>query len=195
MNLADVFTFLFVILGFVIVFVCYWLMAAGLFPEFVARSSARLERSPLKMLGLGAVTLVPLIVLGFALSAKAGNGVLKITALSLVMLPLLAALFGSAGWAQRVGAGLKSTRDESEPWRRVLRGGIVVGIAFVLPFIGTFVMIPFVFLSGFGAFLAACRQEKLPQVSFAAAPVAASSAFAPSASLAPASEPVLTQVG
>ena len=44
MNLADVFTFLFVILGFVIVFVSYWLMAAGLFPEFVERSAAHFGR-------------------------------------------------------------------------------------------------------------------------------------------------------
>jgi hypothetical protein len=193
MNLADVFTYLFVILGFVIVFVCYWLMAAGVFPEFVERTAGRLERGPLKMLGLGAVTFIPLLVVGFAVSAKAGNAVFKVAALSLVILPMLGALFGSAGWALRVGAGLKSTRDESEPWRRVLRGGIVVGIAFVLPFIGTFVVLPFVFLSGFGAFLACCRREAsaLP----AAAPATphapmANPTFAPTA--APSREPALS---
>src|SRR5215213_8409472 len=112
MNLADVFTFLFVILGFVIVFVSYWLMAAGLFPEFVERSAERLARGPVKMGLLGAVTLIPLVVLGFAISGKAGNGPVKLLALSLALLPLLAALFGSAGLALRIGSGLKSGRDE-----------------------------------------------------------------------------------
>ena len=54
MNLADVFTFLFVILGFVIVFVSYWLMAAGLFPEFVERSAAQFGRMPVRLPLLGA---------------------------------------------------------------------------------------------------------------------------------------------
>jgi hypothetical protein len=53
----------------------------------------------------------------------------------------------------RIGQGLKSTRDAHEPWRRVLRGGIVLALTFVLPFVGTFVVMPLAFVSGFGAFL------------------------------------------
>jgi hypothetical protein len=179
MNLADVFTFLFVILGFVIVFVCYWLMAAGLRPEFVQRCAEKLERSPFAMLVLGAVTLIPLMIVGFAVSGRAGQAAVKVAALSLVVLPLLVALFGSAGWALRVGAGLKSDRDEREPWRRVLRGGIVVGITFVLPFIGTFAVMPFVFLSGFGAFLLCAIQGQRAKVTAPAAIPAASAPLSP----------------
>jgi hypothetical protein len=157
MNLADVFTFLFVILGFVIVFVCYWLMAAGVAPEFVGRAADQLRRGAFRSTALGLVTMIPLIVIGALISQKASNGVLKIIGITIVLLPLLFALFGSAGWALRVGTGLKSRRDEREPWRRVLRGGIVLGITFVLPFIGTFVLMPLVFLSGFGAFILALR--------------------------------------
>jgi uncharacterized membrane protein len=202
MNLADTFSFLFVILGFVIVFVCYWLMAAGLKPEFVQRCAQKLEKSPLSMLVLGAVTLIPLMTIGFAASGKAGSAVLKVAALSLVLLPLLAALFGSAGWALRVGAGLKSDRDEREPWRRVMRGGIVVGITFVLPFIGTFAVLPFVFLSGFGAFLLCAFQRQRAAVTTPAAAPAAPAPMAPLPSpvampapaVAATAQPVLTSV-
>ncbi len=187
MNLADVFTFLFVILGFVIVYVAYWLMSAGLFPGFTERAAERIARGPLKMLALGAVTLIPVIVMGFALSSKAKGGGVKIAALSLVVLPLLAALFGSAGLALRIGSGLKSGRDEQEPWRRVLRGGIVLALTFVLPFIGTFVVMPYAFLAGFGAFLACCWNRQ-PAVASAPAPTyAAPPAAAPDPALSSAS--------
>lgn len=166
MNLADVFTFLFTILGFIIVFVCYWLMAAGVAPEFVGRAAERLRLRPIVSIALGLVTMLPLIIIGVIVSQKATNGPLKVVGLTIILLPLLIALFGSAGWALRIGAGLKSRRDEREPWRRVLRGGIVLAITFVLPFIGTFVVMPLVFVSGCGAFILALWRSH-PTVAYA----------------------------
>ena len=61
------------------------------------------------------------------LSKGAPNGALKLGALGIMLVALLAALFGSAGLALRIGEGLQSARDESDPWRRVLRGSIVLG--------------------------------------------------------------------
>ena len=160
MNLADVFTFLFVILGFVIAFVSYWLLAAGLFPQMVERSSERLGKRPLLSLVLGVITLGPLLAIGGGLSSKGPNGVLKLAGAAIALLPMLAALFGSAGLALRVGAGLRSGRDEADPWRRVLRGGVVLGLSFVLPFVGWFVVLPYTFLAGFGAFLLSLRSPR-----------------------------------
>jgi hypothetical protein len=165
MNLADVFTFLFIILGFVIVFVGYWLLAAGLFPRLVERCSETMGRTPVKTVAIGAVTLVPLVAIGFLISNRSPNSAGKVVGLAIVLFASLGALFGSAGLALRVGAGLQSARDEKEPWRRVLRGGIVLGLTFVLPFIGTFVVMPLAFVSGFGAFLFAIfarRRSALP---------------------------------
>jgi len=156
MNLADVFTFVFIILGFIIVYVGYWLLAAGLFPQLVTRCSDTLGRTPIKCTLLGAVTLVPLVAVGFFISNKAPNGVGKALGLAIVLFAALVALFGSAGLALRVGQGLKSIRDEEDPWRRVLRGGIVLALTFVMPFLGTFLVMPLAFISGFGAFLFAC---------------------------------------
>src|SRR4051812_661881 len=110
MNLADVFTFLFVILGFLIVYVGYWLLAYALFPGQTQRCAAQLERAPVKTTLLGLVTLGPLIALGFLISSKAPNALGKILGLGLVFLVLLVALLGSAGLALRVGEGLKAVR-------------------------------------------------------------------------------------
>lgn len=171
MNLADVFTFLFVILGFVIVFVSYWLMAAGLFPAFVERSAGHFGRAPIRMALLGLITLGPLILIGGGLSKAAPNAGLKVVGIAVILLGLLAALFGSAGLALRIGEGLKAARDEADPWRRVLRGGIVLGLTFVLPLIGTFVVMPYAFLAGFGAFLCSLWGRS-PAVVLAPLPVA-----------------------
>lgn len=153
MNLADVFTFLFVILGFLIVYVGYWLMAFGLFPKRTERCAERISTSPVKTTLVGAVTLVPVIAIGFLISSKAPSAPAKVMGVALVLVALLIALFGAAGLALRIGQGLKSARDEQEPWRRVLRGGIVLGLTFVMPFLGWFVLMPFAFLIGFGAMI------------------------------------------
>jgi hypothetical protein len=160
MNLADVFSIFFIIIGFVIVFVAYWLMSAGLFPRFGERCAGQIGRAPVKTTLLGAITLVPLIVLGLGISSKAPNGVIKLAGLSIALVALVGALFGSAGLALRIGEGLKSARDEQEPWRRTLRGGIVLGLTFVLPFVGTFVLMPIAFICGFGAFVICIFRRK-----------------------------------
>ncbi|MES2573005.1 MAG: hypothetical protein V4710_23480 [Verrucomicrobiota bacterium] len=153
MNLADVFTVLFIVLGFLIVYVAYWLMATGLFPVFVERCAEQIGRAPVKTSLLGTVTLAPLMAIGFAISTKAPNGGIKLFGLGIVLLSSLAALFGSAGLAWRIGAGLRSQNDERDPWRRVLRGGIVLALSFVMPFLGQFLVMPFALVAGFGAFL------------------------------------------
>ena len=163
MNLADVFTFLFVILGFIIVYVAYWLMAAGLFPTLVERCAERMGQ-PVKATLVGAFTFVPAVALGFAISSKAPGAALKIFGIGIALLAALAALFGAAGLALRIGRGLKSERDEREPWRVVMRGGIVLGLTFVMPFLGTFVLMPFAFISGAGAFVLTCfgTRQRVP---------------------------------
>lgn len=153
MNLADVFTVTLVILGFLIVYIAYWLMSAGLFPRFVERCSEQIGRAPILTTLVGAVTLVPIVAIGLAISSKAPNSAGKIAGLAVALIGILGALFGSAGLALRIGTGLKSRRDERDPWRRVLRGGIVLGLTFVMPFLGTFVVMPLAFIAGFGAFL------------------------------------------
>jgi hypothetical protein len=172
MNLADVFTFLFVILGFVIVYVAYWLMAVALFPRMVERSAAQLGRAPVKTTLLGAALFVPLMAICLRLPGK-----LRIVGVGIALLLALAALFGSAGLALRIGQGMPSPLDERQPWRRVLRGGIVLSLAFVMPLVGWFVVMPFAYFSGFGAFcLMLFRREREAQLEAQSAPVASGQA-------------------
>jgi len=150
MNLADVFTVVLVILGLLTVFVGLWLMSAGLCPALVERCAGRLGAAPLRCALVGLISFVPLIVLGAVLGRVAPNAPGKIVSVLFVFFTLLAALFGTAGLAWRIGHGLPAARDQLEPWRRVLRGGIVLALTYL-----TIVMIPLTLIPGFGALLLA----------------------------------------
>lgn len=167
MNLADVFAVLFAVLATVAVFIGYWLMAAGLFPRFVEGAAERFGKAPLRLPIIGVLTLGPLLVLGGKLSELGPNGGVKLIGIAMLLLGLLAALFGSAGLAHRIGTGLRAPRDEAEPWRRMLRGGVVLGLTFILPFIGTFVILPYAFFAGFGAFVLGLRRARVPVLAVA----------------------------
>ena len=152
MNTADVYKILYLLLGFYAVFVSYWLLAAGLLPAFVQRASGNYGAHPVKTLLVGLLTFGPIQLLGWGL-AQAPNPAVKIVGTTILLLSLLLAVMGSAGLALRIGEGLKAEIDARSPWRRTLRGALVLGLSFNLPLLGWFVVLPATLVSGFGAFV------------------------------------------
>jgi hypothetical protein len=163
-TMADVLKIVFIIAGFFIAFVGYWLLGAGLLPAVTERCAEQYLQRPVRITLLGLVTFGPLFALGSAV-ANAANAGLKIVGVALLLGLLLIALFGSAGLALRIGIGLHSANDEREPWRRVWRGGLVLSLSFILPLIGTFLLMPWAFVSGFGAFILSLRTPRAAAVS------------------------------
>jgi hypothetical protein len=146
MNLADVFTVVLVILGLLAVFVGWWLAMAGLFPRVIEGCADKLGDGPWKCGLIGLVCAVPLIFGGGMVGKVAPNAPGKLLGVSIILLTILAAAAGTAGLALRIGRGLPSTRDATDPWRRVLRGGVVLAITY-----GTIVLLPLTLLAGLGA--------------------------------------------
>lgn len=170
MIMADVFAWLFIILGLHLVINSYWLAAFALFPGFVERCGDRYRERPWRSLFLGATVLLPVLVILGALS-KAPNPIGAVAKAGL-LLPVLVGLMGSAGLALRIGIGLVSPADALQPWRRVMRGGAVLAFTFLLPFLGWFIVMPWVLLAGFGAAIASRRPRRAPAVAPApAAPI------------------------
>lgn len=153
MPYGTVLAILFVHLGFYAAFVAYWMLAGGVAAEWVARSREQYRR-PVRATLIGALALLPAALLANGL-ARSGKGPVVAIGVGLFMLLILIGLFGSAGLADRLGAGLQSERDGQEPWRRIRRGGMVLGFTFVAPILGWFIMLPWTLVSGFGAFLLA----------------------------------------
>jgi hypothetical protein len=165
--MADILKILLIIVGILTIYVSYWLLSEALFPALVEGAS-RQYRRPFKitLVGLGAA-IVP-VVLGLVL-ANAPNPLVKLIGLTMVVVPALLGLAGSAGLTLRIGAGLPSPVDETQPWRRVLRGGVLLACSFLLPVVGWIILPLWVLVSGFGALILYRRELNHNQP--AAAPV------------------------
>src|SRR6266498_2184734 len=102
MIMADVLKILLIILGILTIYVSYWLLAEALFPGLVERAGRQYNR-PLRisLLGLAAAA-VPVIV-GVA-CAKMPNPLLKLVGITLLVVPGILGLAGSAGLTLRIGA-------------------------------------------------------------------------------------------
>lgn len=155
---ANVLVWLFIALGFFLMFVSYWLAAAALFPAHVTRCSAQFGRPVLTTLTGLLLAVVP--ISGGMAVLNAAPAAVKWIGLFLVGVPLLAGLVGSAGLARRIGVGLPAPHDDTQPWRAVLRGGVVLALTFLLPVLGQILLIPLVLASGAGAAFFSWRGER-----------------------------------
>ncbi|MEO6034684.1 MAG: hypothetical protein ABIQ35_05475 [Verrucomicrobiota bacterium] len=156
--MADILKIFLIVVGVLTVYVSYWLVAQALFPKLVERSRQQYAR-PLKITLIGlAVALLP--VLGGAAISKLPNPALKLLGVTLMVIPALLGLVGSAGLVLKIGAGLPSPLDEQQPWRRVLRGGILLALTFLLPFVGWIVLPIWALVSGLGAFLLSVKSAR-----------------------------------
>lgn len=156
--MADILKILLIILGILLVYVSYWLLAEALFPALVDRASREYGR-PVRVTLIGLACAIVPVVLGLV-CLNLPNPLVKVVGWILVLMPSMLGLVGSAGLTQRIGAGLPSPVDEKQPWRRVLRGGILLACSFLLPVIGWIILPVWALVSGFGAFVLAVREQR-----------------------------------
>ncbi len=171
MIMADILLWTLLILGVYAVLVAHWIGAYALFPAFVERSRATYGARPVASTLLGLVVVVPALGLGIALAKALPHPLVQVPVTGALLVLGLVCLIGSAGLALRIGSGMSSPLDAAQPWRRALRGGLVLGLAFAMPFLGWFVILPWTLVSGLGAFLLARRGPA--QLAPAAVPVPA----------------------
>ncbi len=154
--MADILKIFLIILGILTIYVSYWLLAEALFPALVERASRHYGK-PARITFIGLAAALAPVIVGLAM-ANLPHPLLKMLGLTLVVTPAMLGLAGSTGLVLRIGAGLPSPVDESQPWRRVLRGGILLACSFLLPVVGWIVIPLWVLVSGFGAFILSARE-------------------------------------
>ncbi len=154
MIMADVLKIFLIVLGMLIVLVSYWLAAESLFPRLVTRAQEQYRGRPLRITLFGALLGAPLVAIGLGL-LQAGSAPVKVIGFLLTTMAAFGGLLGSAGLSRLIGAGLPSPADAAQPWRRVLRGGVVLALMSLLPFAGWFLVLPVALTSGLGAAMVA----------------------------------------
>ncbi|HVG38000.1 MAG TPA: hypothetical protein VM870_01865 [Pyrinomonadaceae bacterium] len=149
MLMADTMAIFFSVLGSMLALIGLWLLCQGLWPEKVARASERGERSFFKPFLVG----LPLTAFAITLIIAAANllGPLGQT-LAIAMFCLLMCYIhvGVAGVAHRLGRRLAPAQEAEPLWRTTARGGIVLVLAYLLPIIGWFFILPITFIIGCG---------------------------------------------
>jgi len=156
MIMADILKIFLIVVGILTVYVSYWLVAQALFPAVVERARHHYSK-PVKITFVGLLAAAVPVILG-AIISNLPNPALKLTGVTLMLIPALLGMIGSAGLVSRIGAGLPSPGDDDQPWRRVLRGGILLALTFLLPFVGWFVLPIWALVSGFGAFILSVQE-------------------------------------
>ena len=129
----------------------HWLVAGGMFPKATESFVRVYDERPIRALLVGIVTYGPIFVL-LLNTAKIPGVPLRIAMIGVGLLSLLIAFAGSAGLALRIGRNLSAA---ASPWHQCLRGGVMLGLVFITPFIGWGFLLHAGLASGFGAFLLA----------------------------------------
>ncbi len=148
-----------ILVGFLATLVAIQLLLAALFPRALERSTRTLSRRPWVSVGVGAAALLLLVAIAGALGG-AGAGFL---AALMISVAFLAVALGLASVAQVVGARMPSPADAGRPWRTTLRGALTCALAFPLPVVGWFLLLPAAMSAGFGAWILS-RFSKEPAV-------------------------------
>lgn len=159
MIMADVFKILFPVVGTLMSYVCFCLLFEGMVPAAVMRCRGVYETRPFRAIFLGLLIAVPGIVLGIAL-LNAGLPAAKFLGFSTIFFLITMGILGSAGLSAMIGTRLHTPNDARQPWRRVLRGGVVLAITFLFPLVGWFFVMPLTLVSGLGAAVMSMWQRR-----------------------------------
>jgi hypothetical protein len=165
MLMADVAVWTALFVGLMVVLPAVWLLFGALWPSAVQRAQDCIPRRPIStfFVGLG-VTL-----LSFAIVAFLGKANLAPPAIVLSSFALGWSLLGVSALARHVGSRLSSPSDPA--WKPHLRGGIVLALSFLVPFLGWLLLFPIALILGAGATtMAVLRRVPAPATVPAPAP-------------------------
>jgi hypothetical protein len=165
--MTDIFRALLIVLLLTVSLAAYFVTLGALFPSRVAKVGQVINQIPGRSLGVGFVNFlffgVILLVLITITDGNANrvNSVLR--AILLVPTIGLAALltavlsFGLAGMVNGLG---EKVFPAFEALKRTISGSVLLSFAFALPFVGWFLLFPYVALTGFGAVILSFFQRE-----------------------------------
>ena len=147
---ADVWAIALSIIGFLLSLQGLWLVCRALWPAAVERASGRVRDHGVACFFVG--LLVSLIIISIAVAAGRRAGAPgQVLAYILLFFYLIMTGIGTSGLATHIGRGLASPIDAIQPWRRTVRGGIVLELAMLIPLFGWVGIFPVSLIIGAGS--------------------------------------------
>lgn len=152
MLLADTMTWFFCILGLMLALPGLWLLCRGLCPTTFDATTADCARGLWKPFFVG-LPLLGLTIFTVSIVSKLPGPLGGISSILVISLFVLFASSGVAGLATTIGHRLPSPADADRPWKATIRGGIVLELAYLVPVLGWFVLLPGSLVVGAGSAL------------------------------------------
>ena len=152
--MSDIVRLLFFVLLLTIGLVAYFLVAKALFPQGVGKTTSLIQSSPARSLGVGLINFVFFAVIAMALLSVAESsgpfikGILTIPAMIILAFLAIMLSFGLAGMANLIGERIV---PDTATWKQTVWGTICLSLACALPFVGWFLLLPYVSFVGIGA--------------------------------------------
>ena len=148
MVIADVMTWVAVIAGVLAAFPGFWLTLRGLFPQFHEACAQRATRNLVVPFFVGVPFVVAVVIAVSALGKLGGPG--GVALVLLISLTLSVAHTGVAGLVTTLGRRMPSPTDTERPWKATLRGAIALELAYLMPIVGWFLLLPLTTIIGIG---------------------------------------------
>ena len=152
--MTDILRLFFIIILLTIGLTAYFLVVSALFANRVTRAQLVINQMPARAIGVGLVNFLFFGVIAMILFSVAENThgaikvILTIPALLIAALMTIILSFGLAGMVSLVGERII---PEHSSLKKTAWGTVMLTFACALPFVGWFLLLPYVTIIGFGA--------------------------------------------
>ena len=160
--MPDIVRLFLIIILLIAGFAAYFLVVNALFVSRLAKTKAVAQSMPARSFGIGFVNFAFFAVIALVLLSVAENtgpfirGILTIPAIIILAFLSIALSLGLAGMANLIGERLF---PDILAWKQVLWGTLCLALACALPFVGWFLLLPYVGFVGIGAVILGYFQQ------------------------------------
>jgi len=161
--MSDIVRLFLIILLLLAGFAAYFLVLNALFAPRVTKIRSIAQSMPGRSFGIGVVNFLFFAVIALVLLSIAENagpfirGVLTIPAIIILALLAVALSLGLAGMSTMIG---ERVFPDLSGWKQTLWGTVCLSLACALPFVGWFLLLPYVGFVGIGAVLLGFLQSR-----------------------------------
>jgi hypothetical protein len=152
--MSDIVRLMLAVILLTIGLVAYFLVVNALFPQRIAKTKSMIHSMPARSFGIGVVNFVFFAVIALVLFSVAENagpfirGILTIPAVVILAALTIVLSMGLTGMSNLIGERIF---PDSSAWKQTLWGTVSLSLACALPWVGWFLLFPYVGFAGIGA--------------------------------------------